>query len=239
MEAAARPEVDGVHRDAREDRSVRAVERAEQLGVRALERADDVRDDDPAGREPAAHEREELLRRQVERERVRVVRVEHDHVPAALVALEVAAAVLDLDGEPRVLREREPAPSDVDDLRVELDRLHLQVGEVSPRALRRRPAAEADVEHVRGLRAVREGERQIVDVVERRHEGVVEVHRALEGAVEAEVAVLVVLDDGDRVVRAVLAVAHAIALGRVVGRAARRSLRGGGRPASSSPRRLR
>ena len=230
---------DRVHGHAREDRAIRAVERTEELRVLPLDGADHVRDDDPSGREPVAHELEELLRRQVEGQRVRVVRVEHDHVPAPVVSLEVATAVLDLDGEPWILRQREPLPRDVDDLGVELDRLELQVGEVSPRALRRRAAAEPDVERVRRLRPVREREREIGHVVERRHERVVEVHRALEGAVEAEVAVLLVLDDRDRVVRAVLAVPHADSPRRRSPCCRRRSPPGGGRPASSSPRRQR
>ena len=44
---------------------------------------------------------QELAGREMERHRVRVVRVEQDHVPLLVCLLQVATAVLDVDLEPR------------------------------------------------------------------------------------------------------------------------------------------
>ena len=84
-----------------------------------------------------------------------------------------------------------------------------------------------------GLGPVREREREVVRVLERRRERRVQVHRALERVVEAEVARLRVLDDGDRVVGALLAEEDVEPLRLEVRLLARRR-RGAGRPASSS-----
>ena len=129
--------------------------------------ADHVRDHDPL-RASRRAELEELLRRQ-EGQR-RVVRVEHDHVPAWLVPLEVAAPVLD----PTASRGSgaRPLPRDVDHLG-RIDRLQLQVGSATRARLEPRRARRSASRPPGGTRR-----REVGHVVERRHERVVEGHRA-------------------------------------------------------------
>ena len=132
----------------------------------------------------------------------------------------VATAVLDLDDQPGITRQLEVLVGDVDDLRVELDSFDSHAGEVAPGPLGRRAAAEPDVEHPACLRSVGEGQLEIVGVDEARPVRVVEEHPALEGAVEAEVATGVVVDDGDAVVLRVRGVDDLVARLRLLDPAA-------------------
>ena len=83
---------------------------------------------DAAGGEPRASELEELLRGEMERDRVRVERVDHDRVPRPLVLREEAPTVLDVDLEARVARELEEAVGDVDDVGIDLDHVDRTAG---------------------------------------------------------------------------------------------------------------
>ena len=121
--------------------------------------------------------------------------------------------------QPRVARHVEVLVGDVDDLGVELDDVDPRRREVAPGPLRRRAAAEADVEDPARARPVGERQLQVVGVLEARPVRVVLVHAALEGAVEAEVAGVVVLDDRDPVVLRVLRVQDRVAGLRVLERA--------------------
>ena len=190
----------------RERAPVRLVDRAEEPRARALERADRVRDDDAAGRQARADELEELLRHEVRRDRVREERVDHDHVPLRVVLCEEAPAVTDLDLEAWIAGQGEPAIGDVDDGGVDLQRREPQVRELAEHPLLRGAGAEADVEDVPRVGVVREPEVEEVGVAEPRAVRVVEVHRALDRVVEAEVARVVVLHDGEPVVLRVLRV---------------------------------
>ena len=154
----------------------------------------------PPGREALADELEELVRREVERDRVGVERVDHDHVPLLLMARQPLPPVVGVDGEPGTARELEPAIRGVDDLRIELDHLQPQLREVAPHPLRRRAPAEADEEHVLRRRAVREPEVEVVRVEEPRSVRVGQPHPALERVVEPEVARVVVVGDDQPVV---------------------------------------
>ena len=85
-------------------------------------------------------------------------------------------------------------------------------------ALGRRASAEPDVEHLLRLPPVCDRKLEVVGVLEARLERIVHVHPALEGAVEAEIAAGVVLDDGDPVVLGVLGVDDLVAALRVLDR---------------------
>ena len=106
----------------------------------------------PPGASRLARELEELARGEVERDRVRVERVDHDHVPALVVPRQPAPAVVDVDAEPRDrAAARTSGTRDFDHLGVELDDLQLDAREVAPDPLRRRAAAEADEEDRRAV----------------------------------------------------------------------------------------
>ena len=130
--------VDRVEDDSREHGGVRLPERARDAGAAAGERADDVDRDDPTRGEPVVEELRELERGHVERHAVGVERVEHDHVVAVVVTLQVATAVVDLDVDAAVAWQREPAVRGLDDGGIELDHRYLHIAEVPPDALRRR-----------------------------------------------------------------------------------------------------
>ena len=193
-----------MHEHGRERGPVGLVDRAEELRAGPRDRADRVRDDDAARREPRAREREELLRDEVGGDRVGEEGVDHDHVPALLVAGEESSPVADVDLQPRVARQPEVLVRHVDDDRIELDRLQLQLREVAPHPLLRGARTEADEEHVARRRVVGDPEVEEVGVAVARPERVVQVHRALERVVEAEVAAVGVVDDREPVVARVL-----------------------------------
>ena len=183
------------------------------------------------------------MRGEVERDRVGVERVDHDHVPLLLVARQPLPPVVGVDGESRAARELEPAIRGVDDLRIELGHLQPQVREVTPHPLRRRATAEADEEHVLRGRAMGEPEIEVVRVEKPRPVGVGQPHPALERVVEPEVARVVVVDDDEPVVLRVSRLANGERRSRAFrstrDRAARASgSRAAGRAATSSePRR--
>ena len=158
----------------------------------------------PPGASRERDEREELLRDEVRRDRVGEEGVDHDHVPALLVAGEEPPPVADVDLQPRVAGQPEVPVGDVDDHGIELDRVQPQLREVAPHPLLRRAGAEADEEDVLRGRVVGDPEVEEIRVAVARPEGVVPVHRALERVVEAEVARVLVVDDGEPVVARVL-----------------------------------
>ena len=198
----------------------------------------------PPGCESLAHQLDELERRQVERHAVGVEGVDHDHVVALVVALQEAPAVVDLDREARVARQLEPAVRGRHDLGIELDGRDLQVVEVAPHALGRGCAPEPDDEDLLRVGLVRQPQVEVVAVEEPRAEGIVEVHAALERAVEAQVARRLVLDDEETVVAGVTRLPDGEPAGderdlRGVELARRPHARARGRAATSSARRAR
>ena len=193
--------------DGREHGRVRLPERAGDLRAAARERADHVRRDDASGRQPVAHQLRELESRHVEGNAVRVEGVDHDHVEPLVGSLQEPPPVVDHDGQPRVARQVEPPVRDVDDRRVELDRRHVDVAEVAPDPFLHGRAAEPDDEDLLRARVVGEPELQVVAVREARGERPLQVHPALERAVEAEVARRAVLDDEQAVVARVACLA--------------------------------
>ena len=199
--------------DGGEDGSVGLRDGAQKLRGVAGEGADEVDDDDASGGEPRAHELDELDGGEVEGDRVCVVRIDGDDVPAGSLPAQVTATVLDVDSEACVVRQREPAVRGLDDIGVELDDLQLQIGEVAPHPLLRGAAAEADEQDAAGARIVGEAEVEVVGVTEACAEGVVEVHPALEGVVEAQVPRVGVVDDEQSVVARVSRLAQREAVG--------------------------
>ena len=199
--------------DGRKDGAVRARHRPQETREVAGDRSDHVRHDHPARGEPRACQLEKLDRREMEWDRVGVEGVDHDHVPAAVVAGEPAAAVLGGDAQALVAGERKPAIGDVDDILVQLDHLQLERGKVTPEAFRRRAAAEPDEQDPPRVGVVRQPEVEVVRVAKARPEGLADVHPALERAVETEVARVVVVGDDQPVVARVFGEADGEAVG--------------------------
>ena len=139
------------------------------------------------------------------RDRVGEEGVDHDHVPAAARCPRGSAA----------RRRRRPAGAGRAARRSSGSATSTTTGssstasicssrEVAPQALRRRAGAEADVEHAPRVRVVRDPEVEEVGVAVARPERVVDVHRALQRVVEAQVARVRVLDHRQPVVARVL-----------------------------------
>jgi hypothetical protein len=156
---------------------------------------------------------EELEGRQVERDRIREVRIDDDRIPALVVSLQEPAPVLDRDAEPRAARESEISVGDVADDRVQLDDLKIEAGEVPPEAFLHRAAAEPDEEDPPRPGPIGEGQLQEVGVRVAGAEGIVQVHPALKRALEAQMPRLAVLDHRQPVVARVLRVDELEALG--------------------------
>ena len=131
---------DRVHEHGREHRPVGADQGPEQPRVGPLERADHVGEHDAARAQPAPHQPEELVGRQVEGDRVGEVGVDRDHVPEAVVPLQEAAAVGDVDA---MRADRRSERARVGGRRLQAGRVQIADLETSAAARagqRRRPA---------------------------------------------------------------------------------------------------
>ena len=105
----------------------------------------------PARRQPGLGEPQELVRHEMERDRVGEESVDHDHVPALRVVGQEATAVSDRDLHARVvLGDAEETVRHVDHDWVELDDAQVELRKVAPHALLGGAGAEPDEEHVPG-----------------------------------------------------------------------------------------
>ena len=145
-----------VAQDGREDRAHRRHEHL--LQARRVARVTDVDEHDAAGAQPLLDEREELLRREVERDVRLAVGIDEDRVVALLRAAQERPRVGGERAQPRAAHV-EVAPPDVGQLTVDLDRVDRRLREEVPVGARDGAGGVAEDRHARG-RAVAHRERQ-------------------------------------------------------------------------------
>ncbi len=175
----------------------------------------EVRRDDASRCQPRADRLEKGARRERVGDVVDAVGVEDDDVPALLAALDEGPSVADVDVGRGVTAKAHVALGALDHDRVELDDVEAGHREVTSDEGREGPAAEADEEHPRGLRAKREGVRELADVRELDVVWIPETHRALVDAMPLEAQApkaMGVLDHVDPMIRALALGDHVLSL---------------------------
>ncbi len=143
------------------------LERAQHrsiLRVRLL--APHVRRHEPTGRQPPPHRLVERSRRQMRRDLVGPVSVEHDHVPGGARLLDELPPVRDVHDQISVLAKTQVLPRDLEHDRIDLDDVDARVGQMVAQEHRQGAAPETDDQHPLGLGPQRERRRQPAHVLE-------------------------------------------------------------------------